>query len=178
MKKIFLVLLLSSIFVITGCNNSSNNEGETGCFKKSEFGNSKYTVSIDSINCGNPSGNNLFNVSTESVSREYNGKKYKVYYNISFIEIYNHKANNDYSDINSYKEISINNKKFKYIINQNNTISLIYEPANIDCYMLLSVSTSVFDENGNMADDDYNISIDDLQNNQVTGTINFEFKEK
>ena len=177
MKKIFLILIVSLLFIVTGCNSNKTDEEQTGCFNKSEFGNNKYTVSIDSINCGHPSSDNLFSISTKAVSKQYKGKKYNIYYHINFVEIYDYKAKNDYSNIDSYKEITINNKKFKYIINENN-INLIYEPSGMDCYLLISVSTTIFNEKGDMADNELKISIDDLNNEQIKGTINFELNRK
>ena len=176
------VLSITMAFFLTGCgNNSSNNDvenNETGTSYSVIIESSEYTLSIKSSELGHPSNGSVFSTYVDIDDKIYDGKKYSVSYDVSYYDLKEVNPRVDYSDFDTYPEVKINDKVFKYTIDSS-TINLIYQPSNMDCYLLIKVSVfSCYDDNGNSFNGTFNISVDDLLLDKVKGTINFEIEKK
>ena len=170
----FVSLLL--VICLTGCRIEKRNE--TGSFNKMTSESNNYVITIDSSELGHPDQGYVFTTSTKVENKEYNGQKYSVRYRIDYAKIVENKANQDYPNFDKYSQVEINGKKFRYFTDSN-TMTLIYQPNDLDCYVNIMVSlTDVYDANGNAVDSPFIISEEDLQSKEIKGVINFELKKK
>lgn len=175
MKKTLVgILSIVIIILLAGCSNQE----DTGSSNNTSITSDNYILSIKSSELGHPNKGYAFSTSSQIENKEYNNKKYTLTYSTDYSYIIEKDVKVDYPNIDNYKKVTINNKTFSYTMD-NKLINLIYQPKEMNCYINIKVSLdNVFDSTGELSDEKIEISIDDLQNKNVSGTINFDIKKK
>ena len=100
-------------------------------------------------------------------------------YTVVYKNIFTHNASNDFSNVNTWDTIGINNKKYKYSI-IGDKAELVYE-INDKSYMLIEVtfiSKVKYNKDGNILEKDVtDLTEDILKSDDIAKAIRFKLKE-
>lgn len=155
MRKIFLISLLTCIVGINliGCTKISSDidvdEGTdsiidkdinvTGSFNNMGLYENGYYIEINSSKAGHPNGDSFF---SSYFDCDIGSIDYSFYW-------FEEDVKDEYSNFNKLKKVSLDGKEFKYILNDDDGITLIYKVDDKNYFTIELEAPSEFDDEGN-----------------------------
>lgn len=137
----------------------------------------EYILSIKS-NHGSPSKDYDYYVLADSITRAFEEENYTLTYAAGYSLVSGKTAKTNYPDFDSLNQVTINNKSFKYQINQTSML-LIYQPEGMDCYVTINiVQVGALKSDGRITAKVIDITLDDVLSQQVSSILNFEVTKK